>query len=130
MSPHRLFQTPTGEDTHNARAIFLMRIAVFILVLVNIASLVLIGVLLSVVLDQSEENGGTADRIRSCTEPTGECAKRNAKQTAALIGRLLDSDQQTRQIVGYAAFCADKEGAQSQAAIETCIRDRLVHADD
>lgn len=55
-----------------------------------------------------------AEKIDSCTDPDGACAKRGRRQTAAVV-----ADISVRQIAAVA--CADQPGTQPAVQIKACV---------
>jgi hypothetical protein len=64
-----------------------------------------------------------AEKIDSCTDPTGECAKRGQRQTAAAVGNIRSD---TRNVVVATIVC-QQQGARGFEAIAACV-DRAVAA--
>lgn len=62
-------------------------------------------------------------KIDSCTDPTGECAKRGQRQTAAAVGNIRAD---TRNVVVATIVC-QQQGAKGFEAIAACV-DRAVAA--
>lgn len=69
-----------------------------------------------------EGNRDLLNLIKSCTDPSGECAKRGQEQTADAIADI-------NRVTVYAAACADEPGVQGQSAIYACVVEMLAEDD-
>lgn len=78
----------------------------------------------------------TRDALLDCTQPSGNCAKENQRQTADIIQQLIDAnslgDIATQQVVVLAASCAEEpvikaepDEAKRITLLQDCINEHL-----
>lgn len=72
----------------------------------------------------------SSERILDCTDPDGECTKRNQEQTVAVVGDIQDG---FIRVVAAAAACSVEVGPdltadQREVQISACITKRLAAA--
>lgn len=78
----------------------------------------------------------TRKLLIDCVTPSGECAQRNAKETAKVVDQLIKANAldevATRNVVIFAAVCSQQENVQRESdfntrvhLMEVCINEQL-----
>lgn len=120
------------EVRAEARARFVKRLLICAAVALTLFAIIAFGMLLTAVHNTQIDGTPTgkkllraSDRIISCTSTTGECTRRNQRQTAALIAGLV---RDNRAAAASAASCAGQPSIariadtdERTVAILTCM---------
>lgn len=91
----------------------------WLLVTLLVVATVLYGAIQVVTLNEVKN---TSDRLLSCTDPKGECYKSGDRRSGAAIKTI---NEQQKQVVTIAAYCAKQPGNTTLEQIEDCVNKEL-----